>query len=487
MMIKKIVFFSALWVGFAMAQQPKESDYYKVTTFEIPKGEVVEATGFAVMDDGKVAVSSRRGQIWTIGNADEYPGKPAEWNLFAEYLHEPLGIAFHDGWLYATQRPEVTRMKDIDGDGRADKYETVSDDWGVSGDYHEFTFGSRLDPDGNIWTVHCLTGSYTSEALYRGWVIKVNKNGKALPIACGVRSPGGIGVNLQGDAFYTDNQGTWNGSSSLKWVKPGSFLGNPNGNYHFNHTGGVMGKRPPEPNYSGDGRVMEARKRIPTYVPPAVVLPHGKVGQSPTAVEPDLSDGKFGPFAGQMFVAEQTYGQVQRVFLEKVNGMYQGAAFHFLKGFSSGNIGLMVTSEGSMYTGGSNRGWGSWGTKLDSVERVDWTGKIPFEIHQMRAKPDGFELTFTQPIDPASAKSESFSCSAYTYRYSKGYGSPELENVAPEIEVASVAADGLSLRLKLTPLIKGHVHELEAPGLRSTKGLNLLHNTAYYTLNEIPK
>ena len=154
MMTKKIVVTSTLWVGLATVQNAKESDYYKVTTFDIPKGEVIEATGFAVMDDGKVAVSSRRGQIWTIGNADQFPAKPAMWNLFAEYLHEPLGIAFHDGWLYATQRPEVTRMKDVDGDGRADRYETVSDDWGVSGDYHEFTFGSRFDPHGNIWTVH---------------------------------------------------------------------------------------------------------------------------------------------------------------------------------------------------------------------------------------------------------------------------------------------------------------------------------------------
>ena len=92
-----------------------------------------------------------------------------------------------------------------------------------------------------------------------------------------------------------------------------------------------------------------------------------------------------------MFVAEQTYGQVQRVFLEKVNGIYQGAAFHFLKGFTSGNIGLMITANGRMYTGGSNRGWGSWGPELDSVERVDWTGRMPFEIHQMRC------LLYTSP------------------------------------------------------------------------------------------
>ena len=41
-------------------------------------------------------------------------------------LHETLGLSWRDGWLYATQRPEVTRMKDRDGDGRADVFETVA-------------------------------------------------------------------------------------------------------------------------------------------------------------------------------------------------------------------------------------------------------------------------------------------------------------------------------------------------------------------------
>jgi glucose/arabinose dehydrogenase len=485
--MKLVSIIIALGFGSVWAAEPKESDYFKITAFDIPKGEVIEATGFAVMDDGKVAVCSRRGQIWTVANVDLYPAKPAKWTLFAEYIHEPLGLAYNDGWLYATQRPEVTRMKDTDGDGRADKFETVSDDWGISGDYHEYAFGSRFDKDGNIWTTLCLTGSYTAEALYRGWIMKINKDGTAVPAACGVRSPGGIGLNIEGDVFYTDNQGTWNGSSSLKWVKPGSFLGNPNGNVFFKHTKGVIGERPPEPEYDGGSNPVEARKRIPTYVPPAVVLPHGKVGQSPTAIETDISEGKFGPFAGQTFIAEQTHSQVQRVFLEKVNGMYQGAVFHFLKGFSSGNIGLMITKDGQMYTGGSNRGWGAWGTSLDSFERVNWTGKTPFEIHEMRAQSDGFELTFTKPADITSLKASAFKCSAYTYKYSKGYGSPELNQITPKIEIVSIGSDGKSVKLKLSPLTKGHVHELSASGVRSKDGTKLLHDTGYYTLNEIPK
>lgn len=467
---------------------PKESDYYTITTFEAPASDVaVEGGGIALLPDRKIAVCTRRGQIWIVENAFEHPAKPAKWTLFAEYLHETLGLAWRDGWLYAVQRPEVTRMKDEDGDGRADIFETVSDAWGIKGDYHEYTFGSPFDQDGNLYTVHCLTGSFTSEALYRGWILKISPDGKTTPFACGVRSPGGIGFNAQGDLFYTDNQGVWNGTSSLKWVKPGSFQGNPNGNVWFPFTQGAIGDRPPNPPFAdGGSRTVIERERIPTYVPPAILLPHGKVGNSPTGIVPDLSAGKFGPFAGQTFVGEQTHSKVHRVFLEKVNGLYQGAMFPFREGFDSGVIGMLLTEDGVMFSSGSNRGWGARGTKNWNFERVNWTGKTPFEMHEMRVRADGFELTFTEPVDPASAVEASFTMDAYTYIYQKAYGSPEVDQVKPKVTVASVAADGKSLVLKVEPMTKGHVHELHADGLLSAKGQPLLHSVAYYTLNEIP-
>ncbi|HRQ89630.1 MAG TPA: hypothetical protein PLA50_12580, partial [Bacteroidia bacterium] len=117
----------------------------------------------------------------------------------------------------------------------------------------------------------------------------------------------------------------------------------------------------------------------------------------------------------------------------------------------------------------------------------DWTGEIPFEIHEMRALPDGFELTFTRPFDPATAVDASFRMEAYTYIYQKAYGSPEVDAVTPQVSVASVASDGLSLKLKVEPMTKGHVHELHTEGLKAAEGgQGLMHPQAYYTLNEIP-
>lgn len=484
-----LIHLTLLGVAFLHAEEPKESDFYTITKIPAPDGAVVEGGAIEILPEGKIAVCTRRGQIWTIENADVHPDKPAKWTLFAEYLHEPLGLAWKDGWLYAVQRPEVTRMKDEDGDGRADIFETVNDDWGINGNYHEYTFGSQFDDEGNLWCALCLTGSFTAESLFRGWILRVNEDGEMIPTANGVRSPGGIGFNAEGDVFYTDNQGAWNGSSSLKWAKPGSFQGNPNGNIFYPFTHGEVGECPPNPPFTEEGsRTVTERENIPAYIPPAVMMPHQRVGNSPTGIVPDMSDGKFGPFAGQVFVGEQTHSKIHRVFLEKVNGIYQGAMFPFLEGFASGNIALRLSEDGHLYTSGSNRGWGARGGMPFNFERVDWTGETPFEIHEMRALSDGFELTFTKAIDKASATDGAFEMEAYTYIYQKAYGSPEVDELKPKVTVASVADDGKSLKLKVEPLTKGHVHQLNVNGLKAADGGNgLLHPEAYYTLNEIPE
>jgi hypothetical protein len=465
-----------------------EREYYTLTPLPMPQGETLEVSGLELMPDGKLAVATRRGEIWMATN----PGSDSPtWKRWAHGLHEPLGIAARDGWLYATQRPEVTRMKDENGDGRADIFETVSSRWGINGDYHEYTFGTRPDKEGAIWTVLCLTGSGGSKSLFRGWALRIFPDGRTEPAALGIRSPGGIGFAPDGEAYYTDNQGLWNGSSSLKHLKLGSFQGNPTGNNSYEIASakglpmGAIKKKPAAPK-SGS-RVDTERKTVEEFVPPAVVLPHSRMGNSPTGMCYDLT-GKFGPFKGQLFVGEQTFSQVQRVFLEKVNGVMQGAAFHFLSGFGSGNIANLMTPDGVLYTGGSDRGWGAKGGKPFALERVTWTGKVPFEIHEMRAKSDGFELTFTEPVDPKTAGDlASYSMEAWTYIYQSGYGSPEVDKVTPKITAADVSADGKSVRLKVEPLTKGHVHALTAAGVRSASAKPLLHNVGFYTLNEIPQ
>ncbi len=467
----------------ACGQAPAEEDDYRITPLPIPPGIVLEAGGLELMPDGQLAVATRRGDIYLVDRPFADPPVDLKFTRFASGLHEVLGISAHDGWLYATQRCELSRLKDLDGDGRADRFENVCDLWEISGDYHEYAFGTPPDKDGNIWVVLCLTGSFNSNVPFRGWCVRVTPTGEMIPTCSGIRSPGGIAMNAVGDVFYTDNQGPWNGTCSLKHLKPGSFQGHPGGNRWFELTD-ALGDRPLEPT-SGSRMMVEAA-RIPELEPPAVYFPYKKMGQSASGIACDLTGGKFGPFAGQLFVGDQTFSTVMRVCLEQVAGHYQGACFPFKEGFGSGTLSLRLTEKG-MFVGGTNRGWGSRGNKPFALDRLVWTGKIPFEVHEMKAKPDGFELRFTQPIDAASAADvTSYSLETYTYIYQASYGSPEVDHTTPAIKAARVSADGLGVHLQIEGLQIGHVHELHLPGVRSAAGEALLHDVGYYTLNYLP-
>lgn len=462
---------------------PIESDYYPISEIPIPENVYLEV-GALEEWNGKLYASSRRGDIYAISGVFDEDVSKAVFTQFAGGLHEVLGLSKLGNKLYATQRCEVTALRDVDNDGRADVFETVSNGWGINGDYHEYAFGSKFDKHDEMWIVLCLTGSFSSDSLYRGWCLRVRADGTTLPTCSGIRSPGGIGMNADGDLFYTDNQGPWNGTCGLKWLRPKSFQGNPSGNQHYESTN-MIGARPQEPESSG--RIMLEAAKIPELEPTAVMFPYDKMGKSASGIVCDTTGGKFGPFKNQMFVADQSASTVMRVFLEKVKGHYQGACFSFRKGFASGSLALHMAERGSMFVGGTNRGWGSVGTKPYALERLDWSGKVPFEILEMRAKPDGFELEFTRPVDDATAGDvASYSMTTYTYIYQSSYGSPEVDHTQPTISGVSVINDR-TVHLKIDGLQIGHVHELHVEGVRSAKeNFPILHPIAYYTLNYLP-
>jgi hypothetical protein len=463
----------------------REAEYYPMVDVPMPLDGVMEAGSALMLPDGRLAVGTRRGEIYLATGADANPPAPV-WKLFATGQTEILGLAMRDGTLYATQQSEVTRVQDTNADGKADRFETVSDAWAWGGE-HEFTFGAGFDRDGAIWTVHGLTGSYTSDRPFRGWALRHWPDGRWEPMCSGLRSPGGVVFNSAGDAFCSESQGPWNSACSLKHLKPGGFMGHPAGNKWYD-LAPKMGPRPADPTGGETGRRHLDAERIPQFVPPAVTFPYKKMGQQATAVMLDKSEGKFGPFAGQFFVADYTLSIVMRADMEKVNGVYQGACFPFRQGFATGLIGGTLTERGQLFVGGSKRGWPVRGLSEKAFQRLDWSGKTPFEIQTMRAKPDGFELRFTAPVDAKTAADPaSYMLETFTHHFYAAYGGPEIEQADQRIVSATPSADGLSVRVVVDKIVRGHIHEMHFPGIRDRAGQPLLHDVAYYTLNEIPK
>jgi glucose/arabinose dehydrogenase len=481
--------FCVLFAGWfsVAAAETQQNEYYRVETYELPSNVNFEASGLAVMADGKLAVCLRKGEVWIAQNPADV--KKPGFNLFASGMHELLGLAFHEGDLYATQRSEVTRLRDTDGDGIADEYTTASKGWGVSGAYHEYAYGPVFDREGNMHnTLNSSMGKKwpgagrdAEQPLWRGWSVITMKNGDtATGFSAGFRSPCGIGLNAEGDIFATDQQGNWMGTNPLMHIRKGAFFG---------HADALADAKRADSPVKPPGKIKEgittaqAMTQVPGYCPPAVWFPYVKMGQSPTGLHSDNSEGKFGPFQNQLFVGEFVLSGANRVFLEKVGGEYQGACFPFIQGLQSAVLAVNFLKDGSMVVGQSNRGWNSYGSKSFGLQRIVWTGKTPFEIEKMEAVKGGFRFTFTEKSDVKSLGK--IEAKSYTYTFHSKYGSPEVDEKPLTITQSTWSADGKVMTLLCDALRAGYVHEIRLPELKSADGRPLWHPDAYYTLNRL--
>lgn len=466
----------------------QEEDYYTIVDIPIPDGIELEVGGMAIIPDGSLGVATRRGEVWLIENPYMTGSRIPEFSRFASGLHEPLGLAYHKGSLYTSQRSELTRLTDRSGNREADAYETVVS-WPLSGNYHEYSYGPLFTPDGDMLITLNLgwIGHGASLAKWRGWMMKVSPEGKMTPIASGMRSPAGFGFNAKGDVFYTENQGDWVGSGRITHVEKGDFVGNPEG-LVWSHLEESPVKLKPEDIPDTGQPMSKVAANIPGFKTPAVWLPHGLMGISTSAILADQSGGAFGPFTDQLFVGDQGHSKIVRVYLEKVNGVYQGVAFPFREGFSSGILRMVWGKDASLFVGMTSRGWGSTGKAPYGLQRLVWTGKVPFEIKTVKAQPDGFELEFTLPVNQSMAKNpDSYQLSSFNYKYHHNYGSPVIELEDLEVKGVLVSEDGLRARIVVDGLKEGYIHEINAAGIKSNSGMDLLHAVGYYTLNQIPE
>ena len=512
--IGKLLLAALMVAGFnlsAIAQEsPKEEDYFKIMRVSSPEGTLLEVGGLVTLPNGNLGISTRRGDVFIVEN----PTSPRPFfRKFASGLHEILGLAYKDGHLYLAQRGELTKLIDSDMDGQADIFETVYA-WPVSGHYHEYSFGPVIAPDGKFF----VSGNVAfgdeewwrgeSRVPYRGWIMRISEEGEMEPWATGMRSPAGIGM-IDGELFYTDNQGDYMGSGGLWHIEKGDFTGHPAGlrwtnlpnsplkltTEEFNAVVDPMQVKNEQGRYIKPENVegvpfitpFEAKEKLPDLKLPAVWFPYGIHGIS-TSEPIKIPQGHFGPFEGQMLVGDQGQSKIMRVFLEKVNGEYQGASIDFRSGFQSGVLRMAWAHDGSLFVGETNRGWGSAGEANEGLQRLVWNEELPFEMRAVRAMPDGFEVEFTKPVDKKSAEDiASYAVNSYTYKYFPVYGSPPANNQDLAVKGVKVSEDGMRVRIVVEGLRQYYVHHLFLDGVRERDNFHsLVHPSAYYTLNNIP-
>jgi cytochrome c551/c552 len=475
--------------AFGQKPAPKtEQDFYEIKTLPIPQDLYLEVGGLATMPDGRLAVSTRRGEIWIVENPYQKDSHQTNYRKFASGLHEILGLAYKDGVFYCSQRGELTKITDTNRDGVADLYEPIYQ-FELSGNYHEYTYGPVFDKNGDMLVTLNLAWIGFGEgkfAKWRGWLVKIKPDGTLEPQSAGLRSPAGYSINDEGDIFYGENQGDWVGSGRITHLAKGDFAGNP---------GGIKWAKEPNSPFKltleeipdNSQPMFEAAKKVKNLKLPAVWFPHAIMGISTSDIIQDTTKGKFSPFPGQYFVADQGQSKVMRVFMEKVNGVYQGFCINYREGFQSGILRERFGLDGSMFVGMTSRGWGSTGKDNFGLQRLVWNGLMPFEVNTIHAKSDGFEISFTQAVDVKSVKNAaSYALRSYIYQYHHQYGSPIINVNELKIKGISVSPDKKTVRISMDGIRQFYIHEFILKGVLNEEGDPLLHETAYYTLNQIP-
>ncbi|CAM4375155.1 sulfocyanin-like copper-binding protein [Zobellia roscoffensis] len=480
-----VLFSSYQFVAAQSAMAKKEAQFYDIIDVPIPKDVVLEVGGLALTDDDKLGVSTRRGEVWVI---DKPYGKSPNYTKFASGMHEALGLNYKDNSFYLAQRGELTRLTDRDNDGEADVYKTIYS-WPLSGNYHDYSYGPKFLENGDMLVTLNLSwiGHGASLVKWRGWMLQITPDGEMTPIATGLRSPSGFVLNAAGDVFYSENQGDWVGSGRITHLEKGDFAGNPEGLVWSGDPKSPLKLKKEDIEEQSGLSLYEYSKKVPELKAPAIWLPHTILGISTSDMIYDTTKGQFGPFEGQMFVGDQGHSKIMRVFMEKVNGVYQGAVFPFVEGFSSGILRMLWGSDNSMFVGMTSRGWSSTGKKMFGLQRLKWNGRIPFEVKTMKAEDDGFLLEFTKPINKKiGADSSSYQITTFNYLYHNTYGSPIVDQQKAVVTEADISDDALSVKLKVNGMRLGFIHQLKIPELKATSGEKLLHDVGYYTLNEVP-
>ncbi len=467
----------------AMAKM--EAEFYKIVNVPIPDDVLLEVGGLALTDKDKLGVSTRRGEVWLI---DKPYSQTPSYKKFASGLHEPLGLNFKDNSFYLSQRGELTRLEDKNGDDKADVYKTIYS-WPLSGNYHDYSYGPKFKKNGNMLVTLNLSwiGHGASLSKWRGWLLEITPEGEMTPIATGLRSPSGFELNADEEVFYTENQGDWVGSGRMTHLEKGDFAGNPEGLVWTGEPNSPLKLKMQDIEEQSGMSLYEYSKKVPELKAPAIWFPHTILGISTSDILFDTTGGKFGPFEGQLFVGDQGHSKVMRVYMEKVNGVYQGAAFNFVEGFSSGILRMIWGSDTSMFVGMTSRGWASTGKENYGLQRLVWSGKTPFEIKTMKAQEDGFILEFTKPVNRTMAENPStYQVTSFNYKYHNTYGSPIVDQQKAIVKTVELATDGLSAKLKIDGMRLGFIHQIKVATLKAQSGEKLLHDTGYYTLNEVP-
>ncbi|MEM1109893.1 MAG: family 16 glycoside hydrolase [Planctomycetota bacterium] len=447
----------------------------------LPNG-MLAVTEFKPRNHGEF-IHDKNGKLYVLDGVTGDDPEQVKFHLVAEGLHAPLGAYYFDEALFIADSDGIYKFTDRDEDGIPEHKERFAGGWEFD-NYHQFTM-NLVKRGKHFYTGLSTTIGAGSEIIsgevvgingpnpaYRGTIARIHaENGSVSYIAGGFRTPNGLGLGPNNILVMADNQGAWKPANRIDVVREGEFYG-------FHGDTDLKTKRYPE---GGVPTLFSDQEPVPA----AVWLPQSEVSNSPTT--PVLIED--GPFKDQMILGELTAGGMRRIALEQIAGVWQGVVFRFTQGFESGVNRIIKGPDGSYYAGGTgstgNWSWRDTRFGLQRLRPVDGFGQT-FEYETIRATADGFEVRYTQPIDPEwLADTENYRLKHFYYTPSPQYGGPKQGQQKLNVVSATPSTDGKSVRLVVEGRKPEHVVYFWT-NPTSAAGETIWATEAWYTLNTWP-
>jgi hypothetical protein len=457
----------ARWPERAVTKLVKAADDapYVVDTLTVPEQNPWKSwmrfSGIDFFPDGRIAVCTWSGDVFVVS----VEGDEVTWRRHASGIHQPMGLKIVDGAVCVSGRDQLTRLRDLNGDGEADAYECVNNELYLTTNFHEFAFDLQTDAAGDFYTAKgsAIWAGSLRMTPHSGTVVRIPKDGSPLEILCtGLRAPNGLAVGPGGLITVSDNQGNWVPACPINVVRKGAYYG-----------------------FVGHEQQPKERELPLCWIPMTV-------DKSP-GTQVWVPDGRWGPLQGRMLVCSYDCS-ISLVLMETLaDGSRQGGVVRFPMNFPSGVMrGRFHPADGQLYLAGM-RGWSSRAARDACLQRVRWTGKPAVLPVDVRTRKDGLDVTFSGALDAKSAADlENLSAAAFNVVRTKGYGSPEFKPSDPKkqgrepVEIASAAlsADGKTLSLSIPGLRPVHSLVLRFR-LKAADGSPAVSELDY-TLHQVP-
>ena len=437
---------------------------YVVDVFALPQENPwksrMRPTGIDFLEDGDTAVvSTIDGEVYRVEGLTQTSGE-LTWHRIATGLYQPLGIKYHNGAIYVGCRDQIVVLRDLNGDGETDYYESFNSDHQVTEHFHEFAMGLQTDEAGNFY--YAKSGRHARKSLVpqHGTLIRVSSDGQTSEIlANGFRAANGVLLNPDGSFIVTDQEGFWNPMNRINWVEEGGFYGN------------MWGYGAPS---DSSDQAMEQ----------PLMWVDQKHDRSPAELLWADSD-RWGPLQGNLLSFSYGYGKIFSImpqFMEdgtRQAGMIELPVPQFPTGIMRGRFNPV---NGQLYV----LGMSAWATnqmiQVGGMYRVRYTGKpLHFPV-SMEAVSEGIQITFASALDKNAAESKTnYTIQTWDLKRTSDYGSDRYNIQELDIDNISLSDDQKTVLIRMPDIKPTWIMEISY-ALESNEGTSIegvIQNTIY--------